>query len=132
MTLTTVRAVSPLVQAIPAHGTRAIAAAAAGYEGVINLTLGEPDFATPPHIAEAGEGAFYALADVSAAGTDATSPARALAARAGGVACAPGDSFGPGAAGMLRVSLAAPAEAIEEGVRRIGRAVRESRERFGR
>jgi aspartate aminotransferase len=78
------------------------------------------------------EGAFYALADVSATGTDSTSFAHALAARAGGVACAPGDSFGPGAAGMLRLSLAAPAEAIEEGIRRIARAVREHGERFDR
>jgi aspartate aminotransferase len=78
------------------------------------------------------EGAFYALADVSATGTDSTSFAHALAAHAGGVACAPGDSFGPGAAGMLRLSLAAPAEAIEEGIRRIGRAVRAGDERFDR
>jgi aspartate/methionine/tyrosine aminotransferase len=57
-----------------------MAAAAAGHEDVINLTLGEPDFATPTHIAEAG--------------------------------------------------VAAPTEAIEEGIRRIGRAVRD--ERFDR
>src|SRR5690242_623649 len=47
-------ALSDLVLSIPAHATRAIAAAAAGHEDVINLTLGEPDFATPAHIAEAG------------------------------------------------------------------------------
>jgi aspartate/methionine/tyrosine aminotransferase len=58
---------------------------------------------------------------------DAPAFARALASRDGGVACAPGDAFGPGAAGMLRLSLAAAPETIEEGIRRIGRAVREGR-----
>jgi aspartate aminotransferase len=72
------------------------------------------------------DGAFYALVDVTAAGTDSTAFARALADRESGVACAPGDSFGPGAAGLLRLSLAAAPEAIEEGIRRIARAVRES------
>jgi aspartate aminotransferase len=71
------------------------------------------------------DGAFYALVDIMAAGADSTAFARTLADREGGVACAPGDSFGPGAAGMLRLSLAAAPEAIEEGIRRIGRAVRE-------
>ena len=45
---------------MPVHGTRAIAALAAGREGVINLTLGEPDFETPGHIAEAGVAAVRA------------------------------------------------------------------------
>lgn len=72
------------------------------------------------------QGAFYALVDVAAAGTDSMSFARALATRPDGVACAPGESFGPGAAGMLRLSLAAAPEAIEEGIRRIGNAVRET------
>jgi aspartate aminotransferase len=72
------------------------------------------------------DGAFYALVDVTAAGADSTAFARALAARTGGVACAPGDAFGPGAAGMLRLSLAAAPDTIEEGIRRIGRAVRET------
>ena len=45
---------------MPVHGTRAIAALAAGREGVINLTLGEPDFETPGHIAEAGMAAVRA------------------------------------------------------------------------
>ena len=72
------------------------------------------------------DGAFYALVDVKAAGTDSTSFARALASRQDGVACAPGDAFGAGAAGMLRISLAADPQAIDEGIRRIGRAVRES------
>ena len=89
-------------------------------------------------LAEAGlpsskpDGAFYVLADVSAAAPDSVAFARDLAARPAGVACAPGESFGPGAAGMLRLSLAASPEAIDEGIRRIGQAVAEVRERFGR
>ena len=89
-------------------------------------------------LAEAGlpsskpDGAFYVLADVSAAGTGSAAFARKLASQPSGVACAPGETFGPGAAGMLRLSLAAPPEAIEEGIRRIGKAVQDRRERFGR
>ena len=89
-------------------------------------------------LAEAGlpsskpDGAFYVLADVSAAAPDSVAFARDLAARPAGVACAPGESFGPSAAGMLRLSLAASPEAIDEGIRRIGQAVAEVRERFGR
>ena len=71
------------------------------------------------------DGAFYALVDVRT--EDATAFARSLASRDGGVACAPGDAFGSGAAGMFRLSLAASPEAIDEGIRRIGRAVREER-----
>ncbi len=41
-----------------------------------------------------------------------------------GVAVAPGDTFGPGGAGLLRISLAAAPETIAEGIRRIGAAVR--------
>jgi aspartate/methionine/tyrosine aminotransferase len=70
------------------------------------------------------QGAFYVMADVSSATTDATAFARALAAQIDGVACAPGDSFGRNGAGLVRISLAAAPEAIEEGIRRIARAVR--------
>jgi aspartate aminotransferase len=69
-------------------------------------------------------GAFYAMADISRATPDGTAFARDLAARPDGVACAPGDSFGPNGAGLLRISLAAAPEAIETGIRRIGEAVR--------
>ena len=36
----------------------------------------------------------------------------------------PGDTFGPGGAGLLRISLAAAPETVTEGIRRIGEAVR--------
>ena len=55
-----VPSLSPAVAHMPVHGTRAIAALAAGREGVIDLTLGEPDFETPGHIAEAGMAAVRA------------------------------------------------------------------------
>ena len=41
-----------------------------------------------------------------------------------GTAVAPGDTFGPGGAGLLRISLAAAPDTITEGIRRIGVAVR--------
>jgi aspartate/methionine/tyrosine aminotransferase len=40
------------------------------------------------------------------------------------VAVAPGSVFGPGGEGLVRISFAAAPEAIEEGIARIGRAVR--------
>jgi aspartate/methionine/tyrosine aminotransferase len=68
-------------------------------------------------------GAFYVLADVSRA----TGPATIEFARSlvleHGVAVGPGETFGPGAAGCVRLSLAADQAAIAEGVRRIAHAV---------
>ena len=69
-------------------------------------------------------GAFYAFADISAATLDTDAFARRLVSDYG-VACAPGDTFGPGGAGLLRLSLAAAPATIEEGIARIGRAVAE-------
>jgi aspartate/methionine/tyrosine aminotransferase len=40
-----------------------------------------------------------------------------------GVAVAPGETFGPGGAGLVRLSLAAAAPVIEEGIARLARAV---------
>jgi aspartate/methionine/tyrosine aminotransferase len=68
-------------------------------------------------------GAFYVLADVSRA----TGPATIEFARAlvleHGVAVGPGETFGPGASGCVRLSLAADEQAIAEGVRRLAHAV---------
>jgi aspartate aminotransferase len=69
------------------------------------------------------KGAFYAFADISAATLDTDRFARHLVAEHG-VACAPGDTFGPGGAGLLRLSLAAAPDIIAEAIRRIGAAVR--------
>jgi aspartate/methionine/tyrosine aminotransferase len=68
-------------------------------------------------------GAFYIFADISAATTDTFGFAEHLV-REHGVAVAPGDTFGPGGAGLLRISLAAAPDTITEGIRRIGTAVR--------
>jgi len=68
-------------------------------------------------------GAFYVLADVSrATGPTTIEFARQLVLEHG-VAVGPGETFGPGAAGCIRLSLAADQEAIAEGVRRIAHAV---------
>ncbi len=68
-------------------------------------------------------GAFYIFADVSAATTDTLAFAKRLVTDHG-VACAPGDTFGPGGAGLLRLSLAAAPDVIAEAIGRIGAAVR--------
>jgi aspartate aminotransferase len=69
-------------------------------------------------------GAFYVFADVSPATDDTAAFARALVVDHG-VAVAPGSTFGPGGTGLVRLSLASAAEVIEEGVARLGAAVRE-------
>ena len=74
------------------------------------------------------QGAFYAMADVSRCGVDAWRLATALARQRDGVACAPGDAFGSGGAGMVRLSLAAGEADIEAGIRRLGAAVRRGEE----
>jgi aspartate/methionine/tyrosine aminotransferase len=67
-------------------------------------------------------GAFYILADVSRATRDTAAFARSLVVDHG-VAVAPGATFGPGGAGTVRLSLASPAEVVEEGVARVVAAV---------
>ena len=66
----------------------------------------------------APQGTFYMLVDVARGG-----PRRrwihAPAARRGGVAVAPGEVFGPGGEGLVRISLAVEADVIEEGMARI-------------
>jgi aspartate aminotransferase len=66
-------------------------------------------------------GAFYILADVSAATRDTTAFARSLVIDHG-VAVAPGSTFGPGATELVRLSLASSTEVIEEGIARLARA----------
>jgi aspartate/methionine/tyrosine aminotransferase len=67
-------------------------------------------------------GAFYILADVSRATEDTYAFARALVADHG-VAVAPGDTFGPGGRGLVRLSLASASDVIEEGIARLAAAV---------
>ena len=67
-------------------------------------------------------GAFYIFADVSRATDDTNAFARWLVLEHG-VAVAPGETFGPRASGLVRLSLAASPETLEEGVVRLARAV---------
>lgn len=67
------------------------------------------------------DGAFYLMVDVGTPDTDEF--ARSLLA-ARHVAVAPGSTFGPSAAGMVRVSLAAPRAALLEGLGRLADHVR--------
>ena len=64
------------------------------------------------------QGAFYVMADVSAAAEDGYDLCRRLVAEHG-VATAPGEAFGPGGAGMIRLSLAASDEDVRTGVDRV-------------
>ncbi len=64
------------------------------------------------------QGAFYAMVDVSAAERDGYDLCRQLVTEHG-VAAAPGETFGPTGAGLIRVSLAAADEDVRTGVERI-------------
>jgi aspartate aminotransferase/aminotransferase len=66
------------------------------------------------------QGAFYALVDLSAIGSDTYALAHGLL-REERVATAPGDTFGPSCAGMLRIAFTTELEQVEEGCRRIVR-----------
>ena len=67
-------------------------------------------------------GTFYVMADVSALGGDTYEIARRLVLEER-VAVAPGETFGPGGAGLARLSLAGSPETVVEAVGRIGEAV---------
>jgi aspartate/methionine/tyrosine aminotransferase len=67
-------------------------------------------------------GAFYVLADISAATTDSYAFARRLVAEHG-VAVAPGETFGPAGAGLVRLSLAASSADLKAGAERLVGAV---------
>lgn len=79
-------------------------------------------------LASVPRGAFYAVADVSRAAPGDTLELCRRLVRERGVAVAPGDAFGPGGAGLVRLSLAASREALVEGVARLGAAVAEAAE----
>jgi aspartate/methionine/tyrosine aminotransferase len=67
-------------------------------------------------------GAFYVFAAVSRATTDTYALARSLVLEHG-VAVAPGETFGPRAEGLVRLSLASSAETLREGVERLAAGV---------
>jgi len=71
--------------------------------------------------AVATEGAFYTLVDVSAHGDSMSVAERFLAQR---VITVPGSAFGTEGEGYLRVSFCADLDVLEEGVRRMGEALR--------
>jgi aspartate/methionine/tyrosine aminotransferase len=73
-------------------------------------------------------GAFYVLADISAATTDTYAFARWLVAERG-VAVAPGETFGPSGAGMVRLSLATAMDDLRTGAQRLVQAVGEWEQR---
>jgi aspartate/methionine/tyrosine aminotransferase len=67
-------------------------------------------------------GAFYLMVDISAAGSSADFAHHLLTDYH--VATVPGDAFGPGGQGMVRVSLSASEEALRTGLARLASAVR--------
>lgn len=71
-------------------------------------------------------GAFYILADISSASMDSYAFARRLVAEKG-VAVAPGLTFGPSGAGMVRLSLATSTDHLRTGTERLVEAVSEWR-----
>jgi aspartate/methionine/tyrosine aminotransferase len=68
------------------------------------------------------KGAFYILADISAASSDSYAFARRLVAEKG-VAVAPGLTFGPSGTEMVRLSLATNTDQLRSGVERLVEAV---------
>jgi aspartate aminotransferase/aminotransferase len=70
------------------------------------------------------KGAFYILADISTASTDSYAFARRLVAEKG-VAVAPGLTFGPAGADVVRLSLATDSDQLRQGTQRLVEAVRE-------
>lgn len=72
--------------------------------------------ASEPH------GAFYVLADVARATRDTYALARRLVAEQA-LAVAPGETFGPSGAGLVRLSLATDPTILAEGIRRLSQAV---------
>jgi aspartate/methionine/tyrosine aminotransferase len=68
------------------------------------------------------QGTFYTLVDISASGhTSRDFTMRLL--RDAGVAVAPGEVFGPGGQGLVRISLSREPEEIAEGLRRISATI---------
>jgi aspartate/methionine/tyrosine aminotransferase len=67
-------------------------------------------------------GAFYIFGDVSRATTDTDGLARWLVLEHG-IAVAPGETFGPRAAGLVRLSLASAAETLQRGVARLAAGI---------
>jgi aspartate aminotransferase len=72
------------------------------------------------------QGTFYMLIDVSASGMSALDFTMKLL-REEKVAVAPGEVFGPGGHGFVRVSLAGEIPEIEEGIRRLGKMLHRSK-----
>jgi len=68
------------------------------------------------------EGAFYVMVEVPTADTVAFASELVAADK---VTVAPGEAFGPGGSGLIRLSLASDESTIEEGIRRLGRFVRD-------
>ncbi len=67
-------------------------------------------------------GAFYVMADTSSTGLDGYELCRRLIVESG-VAVAPGETFGPAGAGMVRISLATDENDLEEGIRRLSTSI---------
>lgn len=75
-------------------------------------------------LASEPRGAFYALLDVSRIAEDTYLVARELL-QSRRVAVAPGETFGPGGRGLVRISLASSASDLEQGIDRILQGARD-------
>lgn len=69
------------------------------------------------------DGAFYAMVDLHALGEDSYEISRRLLVEER-VAAAPGETFGPGGTGAVRLSLASPPDVVTEAIDRIARVAR--------
>lgn len=103
-----ITAPSPVAGGMAARYAARAARLAEALDGVAGLRVHRPD---------AG---MFALLDVRAQGLDGEAFALALL-EAEGVACMPGESFGSGLAGWLRISLTQPDAVMDEAAARIAR-----------
>ena len=127
------KAQEPVVSSASTISQKAAEAALSGPQDVVaemreayrrrrDAALAVLEGAAVPHVRP--QGAFYLMVDVSAAGRPAPEFAKELLLERR-VAVVPGDAFGAGGAGMVRVSLAAAEDAVTTGVGRLAAALAE-------
>lgn len=126
-----IKAQEPITSCVNAPAQKAAIAAITGPQDVVaemrtayherrDMVVDILEHAGVPHVKP--QGAFYVLADISAAGMPDTEFCERLV-KERGVAVAPGSTFGPDSGHLVRISLATAPDDLAEGVRRLAAAV---------
>lgn len=115
---------------VPPSPIRRMFEAAHRVPGAIGLAVSEPGFPTSPHIVEAGRQVLldgFTRYSPNAGYRDLREAIADIAERLlfdHKVVVSPGEAFGPGSAGFLRLSYAASEDDLEEGLRRLDEGIR--------